>query len=63
MESRDYLICVKYARKILRNEMNLEFMKKCQFEKILPHFTRLKSEIIQKPDLSKNKVRTLRFKN
>lgn len=62
MESRDYLICVKYARKILRNEMNLEFMKKCQFEKILPQFTRLKSEIIQKADLSKNKVRTLRFK-
>ena len=37
-------------------------MEKCIIEKVVPAFTRVKTEVMNKARLSKNQVRSLRFR-
>ena len=62
MESREYHICVKQARKICKCRLNIQFMENCITEKVVPAFTRVKKEVMDKARLSKNQVRSLRFR-
>ena len=62
MESKDYHKCVKQARKICKCRLNIQFMENCITEKVVPAFTRVKKEVMDKARLSKNQVRSLRFR-
>ena len=62
MESREYKLCVKQARKICKCRLNIKFMENCVTDKVAPAFTKLKKEVMKKARLSKNQVRSLRFR-
>ena len=60
MEEREFNNCVKLARKICRSRLNMKFMEDCSREKILPDFTKVKTEVMKKAHLSKKQVKNLR---
>ena len=62
MESREYHICVKQVRKICKCRLNIQFMENFITEKVVPAFTQVKKEVMDKARLSKNQVRSLRFR-
>ena len=62
MKSKEYHLCVKQVRKICKCPLNIQFMENFITEKVVPAFTQVKKEVMDKARLSKNQVRSLRFR-